>query len=131
MTPKQTERIFFIAGALLAGLAVAIGSYSAHGATKMLSENAVRYLAKGARYEMYHALALFPVVWALTYWPGQAKMLQAAGWFFIAGSVLFAGSLYLMAFTSLHLGYITPAGGVTYMLGWIALAAAAWKNKTA
>ncbi len=128
MTNKQSERIFFIAGALLAGLAVAVGSFSAHGAVKMLSEDAVRWLAKGARYEMYHALALFPVVWALTYWPQQAKTLKIAGWLFIAGTALFAGSLYLMAFTGISLGYVTPAGGISYMLGWIALAVAAWKG---
>ena len=126
---QQSERIFFVVGALLAGLAVAVGSFSAHGAVKMLSADAVRWLEKGARYEMYHALALFPVAWAPTYWPQQAKTLKAAGWLFIAGTALFSGSLYLMAFTGINLGYVTPTGGVAYMLGWIALAVAAWKSQ--
>ncbi len=129
MDQKQSERTFFITGAILAGLAVAIGAFGAHGAKKILSPEALIWLEKAARYEMYHALALFPVAWALRVWPGQAKWLVAAGTMFIIGTVLFSGSLYTMAFTGINLGYVTPAGGVAYMLGWIALAVAAWKSK--
>jgi len=120
------ERFFFRAGALLAGIAVGAGAYSAHGATKMLSEDAVRWISKAARYEMYHALALLAVAWALTQWVEKAKLLKTAGWLFLAGTLFFSGSLYLMAFTGIDLGYVTPAGGVAYMLGWILLAAATW-----
>ena len=127
MKIKNFERFFFIIGALFAGLSVAIGSYSAHGATKTLSSDAVRWLSKAARYQMYHALALFVVVWALTYWKEQAKLLKISGWLFIAGTVSFSGSLHLMAFTGIDLGYVTPAGGVSYLLGWILLIAAAWQ----
>jgi len=77
---------------------------------------------------MYHALALFAVAWALTRWASQTGLLNTAGWSFIVGVVLFSGSLYIMAFTSLRLGYITPAGGMAFILGWILLAIAAWKG---
>jgi len=121
------KNIFFRTGSILAGLAVGAGAYSAHGATKTLSVDAVRWISKAARYQMYHALALFAVAWALTEWGKRAKLLNASGWLFIAGTVLFSGSLYLMAFTGIDLGYVTPAGGVAYMLAWIALAAATWE----
>jgi len=119
------QRVFFTVGAWLAGLSVAIGAYSAHGATHYMNEDQLRWLAKGARYQMYHALALLAVAWALTYWARRARLLKAAGWLFIAGTVFFAGSLYLMAFTGIDLGYVTPTGGVSYMLGWALLGEAA------
>lgn len=119
------QRLFFTVGAWLAGLSVAIGAYSAHGATQYMNADQLRWLAKGARYQMYHALALLAVAWALTYWTRRARMLKAAGWLFIAGTVFFAGSLYLMAFTGSDLGYVTPTGGVSYIVGWALLGEAA------
>jgi len=79
----------------------------------------------GARYQMYHALALLGTAWALTRWPGAAA--TAAGWLFVAGTVLFSGSLYALVFTGIRsLGAITPLGGVCFLAGWAALGWAAW-----
>ena len=79
----------------------------------------------GARYQMYHALALLGVGLAAGRWPGGA--VTAAGWLFVAGTVLFAGSLYLLALTGTRwLGAVTPLGGVAFLAGWAALAWAAW-----
>jgi uncharacterized membrane protein YgdD (TMEM256/DUF423 family) len=119
---------FFSIGAILAAISVAMGSFAAHGAAKFMSLDQLSWMEKAARYNMYHALALFVVAWALTRWTSQAVLLNTAGWSFIAGVMLFSGSLYIMAFTSLRLGYITPAGGVAFILGWILLAIAAWKG---
>ncbi len=119
------ERLFFSLGAWLAALSVGIGAFGAHGATKFMGEEQLLWLAKGARYQMYHALALFAVAWALTYWVNQTKLLKASGWLFVAGTLLFSASLYIMAFTGINLGYITPVGGIAYVLGWIGLAEAA------
>ncbi|MDD2923204.1 MAG: DUF423 domain-containing protein, partial [Anaerolineales bacterium] len=99
--------IFFIIGSLLAGLSVALGAFAAHGATKFMTVQQLEWMDKAARYNMYHALALLVVAWALTYWRGQAGLLNAAGWSFAAGIALFSGSLYIMAFSSWKLGYIT------------------------
>ena len=78
----------------------------------------------GARYQMYHALALMAVAWAATRWPG--KLTTAAGWCFVAGTLLFSGSLYAMALTGQRaLGAITPLGGVAFLSGWLCLAFAA------
>jgi uncharacterized membrane protein YgdD (TMEM256/DUF423 family) len=75
---------------------------------------------------MYHALALLAVAWAGTRWPGGA--VTAAGWLFLAGIVVFSGSLYLLSLTGQRwLGAITPLGGVAFMLGWLMLAWSAWK----
>lgn len=122
------DRVFFILGSLLAGLSVAAGAFGAHGATKFMSEQQLIWIEKAARYNMYHALALMFVAWALTRWPGQAGLLKAAGWVFVAGIAIFSGSLYIMSFTNLRLGYITPVGGVAFIVGWLLLALAAWKS---
>ena len=122
------ERTFFITGSLLAGFSVVMGAFAAHGGTKFMSEAQLGWMEKAARYNMYHALALLVVAWALTQWPGQAGLLSWAGWSFVAGIALFSGSLYVMAFSPLRLGLITPLGGVAFILGWVLMAIAAWKS---
>jgi uncharacterized membrane protein YgdD (TMEM256/DUF423 family) len=76
---------------------------------------------------MHHALVLLAVSWAITQWPGQAKLIKGAGWLFLAGIALFSGSLYLLAFDVVDLGYLTPTGGVAFIAGWLLLAWAAWR----
>jgi len=119
---------FFSIGAILAAISVSLGAFAAHAATKFMTEQQLGWMEKAARYNMYHALALFAVAWALTRWTSQTGLLNAAGWSFVAGIALFSGSLYIMAFTPLRLGYITPLGGVAFVLGWILLAIAAWRG---
>ena len=120
--------IFFSLGAIFAAVSVSLGAFAAHGATKFMTEQQLSWMEKAARYNMYHALALFVVAWALTRWASQTGLLNTAGWSFVAGIVLFSGSLYIMAFSTLRLGYITPLGGVAFVLGWMLLAVAAWKG---
>jgi uncharacterized membrane protein YgdD (TMEM256/DUF423 family) len=120
--------IFFSIGAILAAVSVSLGAFAAHGAAKFMTEQQLGWMEKAARYNMYHALALFVVAWALTRWTAQTGLLNVAGWSFVAGIALFSGSLYIMAFSTLRLGYITPLGGVAFVLGWILLAIAAWKG---
>lgn len=119
------ERVFFGLGSISAGLAVALGAFAAHGLRSRISPEALQTFETGARYQMYHALALLAVAWAATRWPGGA--VTAAGWLFVAGTLLFSGSLYLLAVTGVRvLGAITPFGGLAFILGWLALAWAAW-----
>ena len=104
---------------------MALGAFAAHGLRARLSAEALQTFETGARYHMYHALALLAVAWAVTRWPGAAT--TAAGWLFITGTLLFSGSLYLLAITGVRaLGAITPIGGLAFILGWLALAWAAW-----
>jgi len=121
-------RIFFITGSLLAGFSVAMGAFAAHGAQKFMSEQQLGWMEKAARYNMYHALAILVIAWALTRWPEQVALLSWAGWLCVAGIVLFSGSLYVMAFSPLRLGIVTPLGGVAFVLGWVLMAIAAWKS---
>lgn len=81
----------------------------------------------GARYQMYHAIALLAVAWVASRWPGS--LTTASGWLFVAGTVLFSGSLYAMALSDVRaLGAITPIGGVCFIAGWVCLALAAGKG---
>jgi uncharacterized membrane protein YgdD (TMEM256/DUF423 family) len=125
---KAMTNIFFSIGAIFAAISVALGAFAAHATTKFMTEQQLGWMEKAARYNMYHALALFAVTWALTRWTSQTGLLNAAGWSFVAGIALFSGSLYVMAFTDLRLGYITPMGGVAFVLGWVLLAIASWKG---
>jgi uncharacterized membrane protein YgdD (TMEM256/DUF423 family) len=123
------DRVFFGIGAISAGLVVVLGAFAAHGLRARLSTEALQTFETGARYHMYHALALLVVAWAAARWPGTA--VTAAGWLFIAGTLLFSGSLYLVAVAGVRaLGAITPIGGLAFVLGWLALAWAAWSSRS-
>jgi uncharacterized membrane protein YgdD (TMEM256/DUF423 family) len=115
------DRTFFALGALLAGLAVAAGAFGAHGLRDRLAPDMLAVFETAARYQMYHALALLAVAWATTRWPGTSAAL--AGWLFVAGIVVFSGSLYALSLSGVRwLGAITPFGGLAFLAGWGVLA---------
>jgi len=115
------DRAFALAGSISAFLAVAAGAFGAHALRARLEPGLLLTFESGARYQLYHALALFAVAWAATRWPGTPVRL--AGWLFIAGTVLFSGSLYVLALTGARwIGAITPLGGLLFLGGWVALA---------
>jgi uncharacterized membrane protein YgdD (TMEM256/DUF423 family) len=118
------DRIFFGLGCLSALLAVALGAFGAHGLRGRLVPDMLSVFEVGVRYQTYHALALLAVGLVAGRW-GSAALL--AGWLFVAGTVLFSGTLYLLAFTGQRwLGAVTPLGGLAFLAGWAALAWAAW-----
>lgn len=121
------ERLFFGLGALLAGIAVMAGAYGAHGGESTLGPDQARLIAKAARYQMYHGLALLALAWACSQWPEQLRLFQIAGTLFVVGILCFSGSLYLMAFTGVSLGYVTPLGGLAFIVGWLLMAIGAWR----
>jgi uncharacterized membrane protein YgdD (TMEM256/DUF423 family) len=121
------ERLFVVLGSLSGCLAVGLGAFAAHGLRARVSAESLATFEVGARYHMYHALALLAVAWASTRWPGSATLWS--GWLFVVGTVLFSGSLYLLSTTGPRwLGAITPLGGVAFLLGWVALAIAALRG---
>ena len=121
------EQTFAALGAVSAFLAVAAGAFGAHGLRQRLSADMLAVFEIAVRYQMYHALALLAVSWAKTRWPGPA--LQLSGYAFVAGTILFSGSLYLLSLTGARwLGAITPLGGLAFLAGWLALAWAVWKH---
>lgn len=123
------DKIFTVAGAVSAFIAVAAGAFGAHALRSRLSPELLVTFETGARYQMYHALAILLVAWASSRWPGGA--LQFAGWSFAVGTVLFCGSLYILALTGLRwVGAVTPIGGAAFLLGWLSFAWGAWKQGT-
>lgn len=123
------ERLFFGLGSGLAGLSVALGAFAAHALRERIDDRMLANFETGARYQMYHGLALLAVAWAAARFP-TSPLPTAAGWLFVAGTVLFSGSLYLMALTGQRwLGAITPLGGVAYLAGWVCLVIAAWRGQ--
>lgn len=114
------ERFFFVSGAVAAFIGVALGAFGAHSLRTRLSPDMLAIFEVGVRYQMYHALGLLAVAWAMVRWP-EAN-LNAAGWAFIAGIVVFSGSLYLLTLTDTRwLGAITPIGGLAFLAGWAIL----------
>src|SRR5512138_1351651 len=110
-------------GAVNAAVAVAAGAFAAHGLRNRLEARALEVFETGARYHMYHALAI--ILAALVATSGA----RTAGWIFQAGIVLFSGSLYALALTDVKvLGAITPIGGLGFLVGWLWLAWTAWRG---
>jgi uncharacterized membrane protein YgdD (TMEM256/DUF423 family) len=120
------DRLFFAIGSLSAFLGVALGAFAAHGLKGKLTPDMFNIFEVGVRYHMYHALGLLAVAWVSTRWPGTSS--TAAGWSFIFGTIVFSGSLYLLALGGPRwLGAITPIGGLAFLIGWILLAWAVWR----
>lgn len=114
------DRLFFGLGALSAFISVAAGAFGAHALRQRLEPDLLAVFETGARYQMYHALALLAVAWAATRWPGT--LMTWAGWLFVLGTVLFSGSLYVLALSGIRwLGAITPLGGLAFLAGWLCL----------
>lgn len=123
-------RIFLVVAAILGGLSVAGGAFASHALKEKLSERALEIFETGARYQMYHALALLLVALLLTRTEPLSVTLIASGVAFILGVVLFSGSLYALSLTGIKLlGAITPLGGVAFLVGWGCLAVAAFSFK--
>jgi uncharacterized membrane protein YgdD (TMEM256/DUF423 family) len=121
------DRGFAVAGSLSAFVAVAAGAFGAHALRQRLPADLLAVFETAARYQMYHALALLFVGWAATQWP--AAPVRVAGLLFVGGTVLFSGSLYLLALTGARWwGALTPIGGVLFLAGWLVLAVAIWRR---
>jgi uncharacterized membrane protein YgdD (TMEM256/DUF423 family) len=118
------ERAFFAIGSISALLAVALGAFAAHGLKARLAPELLAVFETGVRYQTYHALALLAAAWACTRFPGGAAV--AGGWLFVAGTLLFCGSLYALSLGGPRwLGPVTPVGGLAFLAGWACLAWAA------
>ena len=120
------QKIFLIIGCILAGLAVVLGAFGAHGLKKVVSPENVAIYQTGVQYQMYHALGLIFI--GILSERILNNYLSYAGVMFVAGVVLFSGSLYLIV--SLYamnrpvpaaVGILTPIGGFFFILGWICL----------
>lgn len=118
-------RFFFLVGAVVGALGVGAGAFGAHSLEGRVSPDRLQVFETAVRYQLYHAIALLAVAWAVSRWPGP--LVQSAGYCFIGGILLFSGSLYALVLTDTPwLGAVTPLGGVAFIAGWVLLAGAAW-----
>ncbi|ASD67888.1 DUF423 domain-containing protein [Pseudoalteromonas piscicida] len=118
-------KLYLIIGSVFCLLSVALGAFAAHGLKGRLSDYAIGIFNTAAQYQMTHGLAIiataFLIKWGLK--------VQVAGGFFIAGVLLFSGSLYLLALTGMKwLGPITPIGGICFLIAWVLLIVQAAKS---
>lgn len=119
---------FFVLGAVFGALGVAAGAFGAHGLRARLSPEMLAVFETGVRYHLVHALALLAAAWAASRWESHA--FSAAGWLFVAGIIIFSGSLYALALTGVRgLGALTPFGGAAFIAGWLCLAWGAWMGR--
>lgn len=113
-------KLWLTAGALSGLIAVALGAFGAHGLANKVTADQLNAFEVGARYQMYHALALLAVAWLASREP--SSLVSAAGAAFIIGTLLFSGSLYVLGLTgSRALVLVTPIGGLSFMIGWVCL----------
>ena len=118
------DRTFLLLGAVAAFLGVALGAFGAHGLRSRLAPDMLAAFETGVRYQMYHALALLLTAVLMARMGGW--LVSLAGWAFVAGIVLFSGSLYALAVSGVTtFGAITPLGGLAFLIGWACLAIAA------
>jgi uncharacterized membrane protein YgdD (TMEM256/DUF423 family) len=114
------EKFFFAAGCISAFTGVAAGAFGAHGLKNRLSPDMLDVFEVAVRYQMYHAFALLFTSWAITRWPDGHG--ATTGWLFLAGTVIFSGSLYILSISGFRsLGAVTPLGGLAFLAGWIYL----------
>lgn len=113
-------RLFLLAGVLAGGIGVVAGAFGAHALESAVSADRLETFQTAVTYQIYHGLALLFVGLARMSWEGGA--LDWAGSFFIAGILLFSGSLYILVLTDTSWwGAVTPIGGAAFICGWVAL----------
>jgi uncharacterized membrane protein YgdD (TMEM256/DUF423 family) len=123
--------LFLTIAALNGFIAVSLGAFAAHGLKASLSADMLNTFQTGVQYHMYHALALFGVGVLTLHFPSNA-LLRTSGFLFLAGIVIFSGSLYALSLSGIRwLGAITPIGGVMFLAGWALLALAVFNLRGA
>lgn len=121
-------RLFLLLAAFAGFTSVALGAFAAHGLRQQLSPEYLAVFQTGVQYQQLHTLALLAVALLLQRQAG--RLLTLSGAFFVAGMLLFSGSLYALTLTGIgKLGIITPFGGVAFMLGWLLLGISVWRQR--
>lgn len=126
---------FLKTAAILGFVSVAFGAFAAHALKESISHDAVSIFETGVRYQFYHVFALLAA--GILYKEFPNRFVKWSGKFFIAGIILFSGSLYFLTYSKgavmpgyNWIGAITPIGGLSFILGWMFLLIGLFKNKT-
>lgn len=113
-------RRYITVGAILGLLSIAFGAFGAHTLERVLSPEVLETFHTGVEYQMYHAIALVLTGLLAIQSSVEAKWIRLAGYFFIAGVILFSGSLYVVSLAGISaFGIVAPFGGFSMMLGWL------------
>ncbi|WP_372795922.1 DUF423 domain-containing protein [Pontiella sp.] len=117
---NSTAKLFLSLGAVSGAIGVILGAFGAHGLQDRLTEKLMKTWQTGVEYQFYHTFALLVIgLLALKF---QSGLLTSSGWSFVAGILLFSGSLYALSLSGItKLGAITPIGGLFFIAGWILL----------
>ena len=117
---------FLKTGIIIGALSVILGAFAAHSLKNTISDYALGIFETAVRYQFYHAFAL--LITGILFKEFPRNQIKWAGRFFIAGIILFSGSLYILAIIKAAvqpgfnwIGAITPFGGLCFILGWICL----------
>lgn len=121
-------KYFIFLGSLNAFLAVGLGAFGAHGLKTRITPDLLDVYHTGVQYHMFHALGLI-LVGIIAHWVSESSLTMWSGGLFLAGIIIFSGSLYVLSITGIRaFGAITPVGGIAFLLGWALLAWASLKN---
>lgn len=119
---------FLLLAALSGFLAVALGAFGAHGLKQVTTPEMIDIFNLGVEYQFYHTFALTAVAFSGHWF--KSRLIDWAGYLFLLGIVMFSGSLYLYVLVgSKWTGPVTPMGGVCFLLGWLFIAVAVWRNR--
>ena len=118
----MSARLAVTLASLFAFLAVLLGAFGAHALKTRITPEMQAVWQTAVQYHGWHALAIFAVGLLILHFPDRAG-LGVAGWLFVAGIVLFSGSLYALALTGVKsIGAVTPIGGIAFLVGWLVVA---------
>ena len=115
------DKKMLVTASFLTAFTIALGAFGAHGLKNIVEASALNTFETGVRYQMYHCLAILVLGLAPAI---QEKLKKTVFWFFILGIILFSGSIYLLAlnevlpFNAAKIGFITPIGGLMFIIGW-------------
>ena len=115
------HKIFLLSSAVLGALGVMIGAFGAHALSRLLEETGrTATFETAVKYQMYHTLALLATGLLMDRY--SSKWFDYAGWGFIAGIIIFSGSLYILCLTNVgKWGAVTPIGGLAFIAAWVFL----------
>ena len=119
------DKNIVVTASFLSAITIALGAFGAHGLKELLDASALNTFETGVRYQMYHSLAIFALGLAPII---PLKVKKMVFWLFVAGVFCFSGSIYLLAldtllpFDTTVIGFVTPLGGLMFIIGWLLLA---------
>ena len=121
-------KLFILLGSINAFIGVALGAFGAHGLKSRVTPELLIVWQTGVQYHLMHALGLLLIGIIIQLMP-DVPLVRNAGWSIQVGILLFSGSLYALVLSGVRtLGMVTPLGGVAFLIGWILLAYAVWRQ---